>query len=89
MFRPVWEAVVLTALRRQPQRRYQPALGLLDDLDHLDQLDPANYDISPEPAMPGAIGGAEGPALARLVLLSAGGFLTIVAFIIVISVALR
>jgi serine/threonine protein kinase len=65
---PGLEAVVLTALRRQPEHRYQRALDLLDDLDHLDELD---------------------PALVRLALLIAAGFISIVVLVIGISVALR
>jgi eukaryotic-like serine/threonine-protein kinase len=86
---PGLEAVVLTALRRQPEHRYHSALALLDDLDRLDQLNPADYDLSPEPAMPGVIGGSEGPALARFALLVAAGFISIAALIILVSVALR
>ena len=86
---PALEAVVFTALRRQPEHRYQTADALLDDIDRLDQLDPAEYDLSPEPAMPGSIGGAEGPALIRLVLVVAGGFIGLVTLIILVSVTLR
>ena len=34
------EAVVLHAMRRYPEHRYPSAAELLDDLDHLDTLDP-------------------------------------------------
>jgi hypothetical protein len=80
---------VFTALRRQPEHRYRSVLALLEDLDRIDQLDFADYDFSPEPAMPGVIGGSEGPALARFALLVDAGFVSIVALIILISVALR
>ena len=86
---PGLEAVVLTALRRQPEHRYPSALALLDDLDNLDRLNPADYDLSPEPATVGAIGGSEGPALLRLALLVAGGFIAMVALVILLSVTLR
>ena len=86
---PALEGVVLTALRRLPAHRYQSTDALLDDIDHLDQLDPADYDLSPEPAMPGSIGGAEGPALIRFALVVAGGFVSLVAVIILLSVTLR
>jgi serine/threonine-protein kinase len=86
---PGLEAVVLTALRRQPGHRYPSALALLDDLDRLDQLNLADYDLSPEPVMPGVIGGSEGPAMLRFALLVAGGFISIVALVIVLSIVLR
>ena len=50
---PALEAVVLHAMRRQPDHRYQSADELLTDLDRLDTLDPATYDPSPEPPMGG------------------------------------
>jgi serine/threonine-protein kinase len=86
---PGLEVVVLTALRRQPGQRYRSALALLDGLDHFDRLDPDDYDLSPEPPIPGVIGGSEGPALARFAFLVAAGFLSLVAFVILVSVALR
>jgi serine/threonine protein kinase len=86
---PGLEAVVLTALRRQPGSRYPNALALLSDLDRLDELNPADYDLSPEPAMPGAIGGSEVPALVRLTLFVAGTFVSIVGVVILLSLALR
>jgi eukaryotic-like serine/threonine-protein kinase len=86
---PGLEAVVLTALRRQPAHRYPSALALLDDLDHLDQLNPADYDFSPEPATAGVIGGSEGAALLRFALVVAAGFMSLVALVILVSVALR
>jgi serine/threonine-protein kinase len=86
---PGLEAVVLTALRRQPEHRYPSALALLDDLDHFDRLNLADYDLSREPATAGVIGGSEGPALARFALVVATGFIGIVAVVIALSVALR
>jgi serine/threonine-protein kinase len=86
---PGLELVVLTALRRQPGHRYRSALALLDDLDHFDRLDPQDYGLSPEPAISGVVGGSEGAALARVAVFVAGGFLSVVAFVILVSVALR
>jgi eukaryotic-like serine/threonine-protein kinase len=86
---PGLEAVVLRALRRQPAHRYPSALALLDDLDHLDQLNPTDYDLSPEPATAGVIGGSEGPALLRFALFVAAGFMSLVAAIIIVSIVLR
>ena len=39
--------------------------------------------------MAGAIGGSEGPALARLALLVAGGFIGVVALVVLLSVTVR
>jgi hypothetical protein len=86
---PGLDAVVLTALRRQPEHRYANALALLDDLDHVEELDPTNYDLSPAPAMGGVIGGGEGPALVRFALLVATAFITIVGLVILLTVVLR
>jgi serine/threonine-protein kinase len=86
---PALEAVVLTAMRRQPEHRYQTALALLEDLSRLGELDPTSFDLTPEPAMGGVIGGAEGPALLRFALLVAGAFFSIVALVILLSAALR
>jgi hypothetical protein len=82
-------AVVLTALRRGPEHCHRTALVFLDDLDRIDQLDLADYEFSPEPAVPGVVGGSEVPALARFTRLVAAGFFSIVALIILMSVALR
>jgi serine/threonine protein kinase len=86
---PGLETVVLTALRRQPEQRYPNAVALLHDLDYLDGLDPADYDLSPEPAMAGVIGGSEGAALLRFALLIAGGFAGVVIVVILVSISLR
>ena len=86
---PVLEAVVLTALRRQPEHRYPSMPALVADLDHLDQRSPGDYDLSPEPPMAGAIGGSEGLALLRLVGTVAGAFLGAVALILLLAVVLR
>jgi hypothetical protein len=83
------QAVVLTAVRRQRERRYPNVLALLEDLDRLDGLDPDDFDLSPEPPTPGAIGGNEGPAVLRVALLVAAGFIAVAALVIFGSVALR
>jgi serine/threonine protein kinase len=86
---PALEAVVMTALRRQPEHRYQTALDLLEDLDHLDTLDLAEFDHRPDPPMPGTVGGPEGLALARFAAVVAVSFVAIVAAILVATVAFR
>ena len=74
------------AMRRYPEHRYPAAADLLDDLDRLDTLDPAQYDMSPEPPMGGMAGGGLGQAA-----LGVGGpdrrvgFIGIVAVIIALT----
>jgi serine/threonine-protein kinase len=48
---PALEAVVMHAMRRYPDNRYQSADELLADLDRLETLDPAAFDLSPEKPM--------------------------------------
>ncbi|MDP9073208.1 MAG: serine/threonine protein kinase [Actinomycetota bacterium] len=52
---PGLAAVVTHAMRRHPENRYPSADELLADLDHLDQLDSASYDTSPEKPMGGVM----------------------------------
>lgn len=86
---PSLEAVVLKAMRRNPANRYQSAEDLLGDLGRLDSLDPAAFDLSPEPAMGGmsAAPGA-GTLLLRLALIMLGFFL-LLAIVIAISLWLK
>ena len=44
------------AMRRYPEHRYPSAAALRDDLDRLDTLDPAQYDLSVEAPMGGMAG---------------------------------
>ena len=48
---PALDAVVMHAMRRYPENRYQSASDLLADLDRLDYLDPTIYDMAPEKPM--------------------------------------
>jgi serine/threonine-protein kinase len=52
---PELEAVVMHAMRRYPENRYASADQLLADLEHLDRVDPAGYDLSPEKPMGGMV----------------------------------
>jgi serine/threonine protein kinase len=86
---PALEAVVLTALRRLREHRYQSAAALLADLRRLDELDPAAFDLSPEPPLGGMAATGSGPGLWKFVAVIAGAFLALVTAIIAISIALR
>jgi serine/threonine-protein kinase len=59
---PALETVVLHAMRRYPENRYQSADDLLRDLDGLEYLDPGAYDLSPEKAL-GSMGVTAGKGL--------------------------
>ncbi|MCL4423639.1 MAG: serine/threonine protein kinase, partial [Actinobacteria bacterium] len=85
---PSLQAVVLHAMRRYPEHRYASAEQLLEDLDHLDELDLASYDESPEPAM-GASMVRSGRYMVRLVAAIAVGFLALVALVVLLSVVLK
>jgi hypothetical protein len=81
--------VVLKAMRRYPDNRYQDAESLLADLEHLDSLDPAAFDLSPEPPMGGMAATGSARRLWAYVALIAAGFIGVVAVIITLSVVLR
>jgi serine/threonine protein kinase len=85
---PALEAVVLKAMRRYPDHRYQSADELVTDLDRLDTLDPDTIDLSPEDAMGGM---AAVDSAKRLWLVMGGvaiGFLAAATLIIYLSVVL-
>lgn len=86
---PALEAVILKAMRRYPEHRYQSAEALLDDLDHLDTLDPAAFDLTAEKPM-GGMSAVETPRQLWIYAgLIAAGFIAIVVLIIVLSWVLR
>ena len=86
---PALEAVVLHAMRRYPEARYQTAVDLLADLGRLGELDPASYDLSPEKPMGGMAAVDSAKRLWIYMLLVAGGFLAAVALILILEVVLR
>jgi serine/threonine-protein kinase len=86
---PGVEAVVLHAMRRYPENRYQSAEELLADLDRLDTLDASSFDLSPEPPMGGMAATSSVLRLWALVGMIAGGFILLVTVIIVLSVVLH
>jgi serine/threonine-protein kinase len=86
---PALEAVVLTAMRRYPEHRYESATAVLADLDRLDELDASTFDLSPEKPMGGMAAAATARRLWAYVALIAAAFIGIVAVIITLSVVLR
>lgn len=87
---PQIEAVVLKAMRRHARNRYQTAEELVDDLEHLDQLDASKFDLSPEEPLGGMGTPAATPqALWLQIALIALGFIAVSAVIIALSVLLK
>jgi serine/threonine-protein kinase len=82
---PGLEAVVLTAMRRYPAHRYQSAAELVTDLDRLDSIDPADFDLAPEAPMGGMAASDSTKRLVFLIVLIAVGFLAISALIVVLT----
>jgi eukaryotic-like serine/threonine-protein kinase len=86
---PALDAVVRKAMRRYPEHRYQSADELLADLDRLDTLDPASFDLSPETPMGGMAAAESAKRLWLLILEIVAIFLGVVALIIFLSVVLK
>jgi serine/threonine-protein kinase len=86
---PALEAVVLHAMRRYPEHRYSSAAEIVDDLDRLDTLDPAAYDLSPERPMGGMAAADSARRLWAWVAIIAASFIGLVAIIITLSIVLR
>jgi serine/threonine protein kinase len=86
---PALEAVVMHAMRRHPEHRYPSAEALLADLEHLDQVDPAAYDLSPERAMGGMAAAESTRRLWAIAVIVAGGFLALAALAVILTTLLR
>jgi serine/threonine-protein kinase len=86
---PALEAVVLHAMRRYPEHRYSSADAIVQDLDRLDTLDPATYDLSPEKPMGGMAASDSARRLWAWVAIIAASFIGLVAIIITLSIVLR
>ncbi|HEX3426418.1 MAG TPA: serine/threonine-protein kinase [Acidimicrobiales bacterium] len=86
---PALEAVVTHAMRRFPAHRYPSAPALLADLNRLDQLDPAAYDTSPEPAMGGMAAEESSRRLFKLAALIAVGFIALCVLLVTLTLLLR
>jgi eukaryotic-like serine/threonine-protein kinase len=85
---PALENLVLHAMRRHPESRYQSVDDLVADLAHLDSLDPAGYDVSREKAMGGLAAAASSKRLWAYAGLIALIFIGVVAIIITLSIVL-
>jgi serine/threonine protein kinase len=81
------EAVVLKSMRRSPDLRYQTAGELLEDLDRLESLDPATFDLSPEPPL--SASALAGKTLAVVVVVTALSFFVLAGAVIGITIALH
>jgi eukaryotic-like serine/threonine-protein kinase len=86
---PALEAVVVHAMRRYPENRYPSAAAVLEDLDHLDALDPGRYDTGPEPPMGGIAAADSAKRIWAWAAMLAAAFLGLCALIITMSVVLR
>jgi eukaryotic-like serine/threonine-protein kinase len=83
---PALEALVLTAMRRQPDHRYRDTQALDADLKRIDQLDASSFDLSPEPAF--SVGASEFQALVRFAAVLSASFVALVAVVIVLTILL-
>ena len=86
---PALEAVVLKAMRRYPDHRYQSAGDLIADLARLDTLDAAHFDLRPEEPMGGIAACETRRQLWSYAALIAGACLIVVAIVVVLLVVLR
>jgi serine/threonine-protein kinase len=82
---PALEAVVLKAMRRYPEHRYQTPLKLLEDLDQLDSLDVLTFDLSPEAPMGGMENFGSTRRLWMLVAIVLIAFIAVCAAVVVIA----
>lgn len=81
------EAIVLHALRRYPEHRYQRARELLVDLERIDELDGGAYSLAPEEPIGDVMAGAtSGRRLVWFVVGVAVGFLALAAAVLVVAV---
>jgi len=82
---PALEAVVLKAMRRYPEHRYQTPQDLLDDLDRLDTLDVSTFDLAPESPMGGMAAIESTKRLWKLIAVVAIAFIAVATTVIVIA----
>jgi eukaryotic-like serine/threonine-protein kinase len=86
---PALEAVVMTAIRRFPEHRFPDVASMLDALDHLDALDPDEFDLSAEPPYKAKPMAGEIGAIMRFAGMVAVSFVGIAGAIILLSAALH
>jgi serine/threonine-protein kinase len=85
---PGLAAIVMHAMRRYPDHRYEHMTEVLADLDHLDTLPADRYDRSPETPMGGMAASASTTRMWLTALAIAFGFIAVCAVIVVVSVVL-
>ncbi len=85
---PALSAVVMHAMRRWPDNRYQHADELLADLDRLDGVDPPSFDDEPEEPMGGMSTASTSRRVWLLALAVSAGFLAACALVIVLALVL-
>jgi eukaryotic-like serine/threonine-protein kinase len=86
---PALEAVVMKAMRRYPQNRYQSAEELIADLDRLDSLDPASFDLSPEKPMGGMSAAMTAQQLWLRIAAISLGFLALLVLVVFLARGVR
>ena len=86
---PALEAIVLKAMRRMPENRYQSADDIVNDLEKLETLDASSFDLSPEPPLGGMAAAGSAKRLWGWMGLIALGFIAVVALIVTLTVVLR
>ena len=86
---PALEAVVMKAMRRMPDNRYQSADDIVNDLEKLETLDVSSFDLSPEPPLGGMAAAGSAKRLWGWMGLIALGFVALVALIVTLTVVLR
>ncbi len=85
---PGLSAIVMHAMRREPEHRYHDAAELLADLGRIDELHADSYDLTPEPAVGGMAAAQSTKHLWQIAAAVSGGFLLLCALIITLTVVL-
>jgi len=83
---PALEAVVLKAMRRYPEHRYQDGAQLVQDLERLDEIDVTAFDLSAEAPMGGLAAIDADKRLLRFALIVAAICLVVGAVVVLVAV---
>jgi hypothetical protein len=75
-------------MRRDSQHRYHDGSGLVADLDRLEALDVASFDLSPEPPIGGMAALDSAKRLRRFVLVVAAATIAVGAIVVLAAVRL-